>query len=129
MYLLQPFLGGRTISDTLFDEVQGLAADHHIVFEQYQTSILGTPAVRLRSMTAYFMLDIPHIPWYRVSHPFHCICLPFSVRGLLSDVWCLVSYVMMINSYVPAMLVPHIYTSSHLPRASPLPIHKPFIQN
>jgi len=115
----QSYLGGRNISDTLFDEVQQLASDHHVVFEQYQTSMLGIPAVRLRSMTAYFMLEPHHIPWYKVSTVISPTLFPSSppFTNLSSP--------NLLNSSAPVTSARHTYISSLLLRASmhfPLPL-------
>lgn len=49
------------------EEVEALAWEEHIVFEQYQSSILSFAASRyLRNLTAFFELNPPHIPWYKL---------------------------------------------------------------
>jgi hypothetical protein len=60
------YLQLRTIQSLVYEGVRALSQEHNVIFEQYQTSVIGNPAVKLGSMTAFFEVDPPHIPWYRL---------------------------------------------------------------
>ena len=55
------------MGSVLASEVEALTTQDKILVEQYQTSILSNVARGvLKPLTAFFELDIPHIPWYKL---------------------------------------------------------------
>ena len=62
---VKAYLSGWPIMMVVQREVVALR-DLGIVFEQYQTSMIGRRGLLLRHLTAFVQLDPPDIPWYRL---------------------------------------------------------------
>eukprot|EP00624_Nannochloropsis_granulata_P002526 evm.model.NODE_22740_length_8389_cov_39.273216.2 len=62
---VKAYLSGWPVMMVVQREVVALR-DLGIVFEQYQTSMIGRRGLLLRHLTAFVQLDPPDIPWYRL---------------------------------------------------------------
>lgn len=61
------YLGWRTLPAALTEAMEGLREDERVVFEVYKTSVLSHAAANtLRAHAAYFDVQLPHIPWWKL---------------------------------------------------------------
>lgn len=111
------YLGWRTLPAVLTEEMEELKEEEGVLFETYKTSVLSHAAANtFRPYSAYFDVDLPHIPWWKVSGLF-CVetaeALVFRPRDVPSA-YLSIQSIPPHHSFAPGMWPPLICTSCHM---------------